>query len=94
MFKYLAILPLITLALLLILPETWLESYAWWDASSLNSSSGTMSVGGGSEAMRVKTWRNMGYWKVRRSVVFFPGSIVSATISVRLKLQSSWRPEL
>lgn len=41
----------------LILPETWLESYAYWDASTLNQTPG--------QDGRPSQWRNMGSWRVR-----------------------------
>lgn len=40
----------------LILPETWLESYAYWDADSLNQAPG--------KDGRQAQWRNMGSWRV------------------------------
>ena len=42
----------------LILPETWLESYAYWDANTLNQIPG--------QEGRPSQWRNMGSWRVGR----------------------------
>lgn len=76
---YLALLPLLPVLVFLVLPAQYRESYAYWSSEELNRASGasralsagtdgpdggesvTGHVGGG----RVKTWRNMGYWKVR-----------------------------
>lgn len=53
----LTLLPLLFRLIPLFLPAHYLESYAWWDASTLN----TLPAAG----ERQLTWRNMGYWKVR-----------------------------
>lgn len=55
---HLAIIPLIPILALFLLPEQWRESYAWWNASTLNSPL--------TPCGRVPTWRNIGYWEVCR----------------------------
>ena len=63
---YLALLPLLPIVVYLALPEPLRESYAYWSSDDLNAASeATFRSGSGGRAEgRVKTWRNMGYWKV------------------------------
>lgn len=50
-------LPLIWRTVQPLIPPQYIESYAYWDAETLNDGA---VVGGG----RTPRWRNMGYWTV------------------------------
>ena len=48
---FIACLPLVLRAITFVVPDRYLELYAWWDARSLNGDGGSK-------------WRNMGWWQV------------------------------
>ena len=61
---YLSLVPLLPILLYLVLPAQYREPYAYWSSAALNTAGQGGHSGDGSSESRVKTWRNMGYWKV------------------------------
>lgn len=51
-----AALPLIFRLIAMVVPEPYLEPYAYWTSESLNLREG--------ETQATSRWRNMGYWEV------------------------------
>lgn len=45
----------------LVLPDTWLEPYAYWNIESLNRAPG--------QTGPVRQWRNQGFWRVSPPLV-------------------------
>lgn len=55
-----AALPLIFRLIAMVVPEAYLEPYAYWSSNTLNLRPG--------QTEPTTKWRNMGYWKVQYAV--------------------------